>query len=76
MSLTERMHSYSVVLAQVFEALFARKLAWYNQNATLIQKIWRGFYSRKHVHNFYTRKAYLLALTIKNAEVRCAQYLR
>jgi len=25
----------------------------------LVQKIFRGFYSRKHVHNFYLRKAYL-----------------
>ena len=31
--------------------------------AIKIQKIWRGFYSRKHIHNFYLRKAYLDSVT-------------
>eukprot|EP00042_Codosiga_hollandica_P027406 m.136499 g.136499 ORF g.136499 m.136499 type:complete len:364 (-) comp52474_c0_seq12:163-1254(-) len=51
-------------------ALRAKKLAYYNANATRIQKMWRGFYSRKYIHNFYTRKAYLYALTLKNTEVK------
>ena len=37
--------------------------AFWNSNAALVQKIWRGFYSRKHIHNFYLRKAYLDSVT-------------
>jgi len=33
--------------------------AFWNSSAALVQKIWRGFYSRKNIHNFYLRKAYL-----------------
>ena len=31
-----------------------------------IQKIWRGYYVRRYVHNYYAQKAYLEALERKN----------
>ena len=31
-----------------------------------IQKIWRGYYSRKYIFNYYKRKAYLQAIQQKN----------
>nr|XP_039252289.1 spermatogenesis-associated protein 17-like [Styela clava] len=46
------------------------RMNFYNCMATRIQKIWRGFYVREHVHNFYARKRYLEALAIKNQIVR------
>jgi len=42
----------------------------YNAMAVRIQKHWRGFYTRKHVHNFYARKQYLTALVVKNEILR------
>ena len=38
--------------------------------ATCIQRIFRGFLSRKHVHSFYTRKRYLQEIAARNAEMR------
>lgn len=38
--------------------------------ATQIQKIWRGYYIRKYVYNYYSVKRYLEALEVKNAIVR------
>ena len=35
-----------------------------------IQKMWRGYYVRKYVFNYYSRKRYLEALQIKNEIVR------
>ncbi len=55
---------------QLIRELAKKKLAYYNRQATAIQRIWRGFYIRKYVHNFYARKAYLYALTIKNSEIK------
>lgn len=36
----------------------------------MIQKIFRGFYVRKYVHNFYLRKEELQALAAKNDQFR------
>jgi hypothetical protein len=55
---------------QLFEARRAMFQGQYDACATVIQKMWRGYYSRKHIHDFYMRKAYLHALTLKNEEVR------
>lgn len=44
--------------------------AFWDGNAVLVQKIWRGFFSRKHVHNFYLRKAYLLSVAERGAAVQ------
>ena len=38
--------------------------------ALQIQKIWRGYYTRKYIHNYYSRKQYLEGLVIKNEIVR------
>lgn len=42
------------------------RLQFYHEKAILIQKIWRGYYSRKYVFNYYKRKAYLQAIEQKN----------
>lgn len=44
--------------------------AYFNQAATEIQRWWRGYWSRKHIHSFSARKAYLAAIMHQNAEVR------
>uniref|UniRef100_A0A7S4PM33 Uncharacterized protein n=1 Tax=Guillardia theta TaxID=55529 RepID=A0A7S4PM33_GUITH len=44
--------------------------AFWDCNATLVQKLWRGFHSRKHAHNFYLRKAYLTSVMTRGLEVR------
>lgn len=35
-----------------------------------IQKIWRGYYVRKYVLNYYSRKRYLFGLEQKNEQIR------
>jgi hypothetical protein len=35
-----------------------------------MQKIWRGYYTRKYIFNYYSRKRYLDGLVIKNEIVR------
>ena len=35
-----------------------------------IQKVWRGYYSRKYIHNYYTLKDYLNTLERKNIVLR------
>uniref|UniRef100_A0A668W7A5 Uncharacterized protein n=1 Tax=Oreochromis aureus TaxID=47969 RepID=A0A668W7A5_OREAU len=35
-----------------------------------IQRRWRGFFVRKHIHNFYARKKYMEGLVMKNELVR------
>eukprot|EP00350_Pseudokeronopsis_sp_OXSARD2_P012805 CAMPEP_0170556642 /NCGR_PEP_ID=MMETSP0211-20121228/17936_1 /TAXON_ID=311385 /ORGANISM="Pseudokeronopsis sp., Strain OXSARD2" /LENGTH=45 /DNA_ID= /DNA_START= /DNA_END= /DNA_ORIENTATION= len=37
--------------------------------AVIIQKYYRGFYSRKYEHDFYARKNYLNHVDQKNSEV-------
>lgn len=32
---------------------------FYDYNATLIQKTFRGYYERKYTHDFYSRQKYL-----------------
>ena len=43
---------------------------FFNEQARIIQKFYRGFYSRKYEHDFYARKAYLHHVQNKNEEVR------
>lgn len=38
-----------------------------------IQKMWRGYYVRRYVHNYYAQKAYLEALERKNEIIRSVQ---
>lgn len=44
--------------------------AYFTHQATVIQKCWRGYFSRSRVHDFYKRKAYLAAVAAANAAVR------
>ena len=43
---------------------------FYNGMATFIQKTWRGYYSRKLVHDFYALKRYLSQVEAKNRDMR------
>ncbi|KAJ8306875.1 hypothetical protein KUTeg_014959 [Tegillarca granosa] len=54
----------------VKNSVLIMKLNHYNAMATKIQKVWRGFYVRKYVFNYHSRKRYLDALQIKNEIVR------
>lgn len=56
---------------QLIEAeLTIRRKAFYTATALSIQRVYRGFYSRKYIHDFYARKTYLMHIAQKNAEVR------
>lgn len=55
---------------KVKEALVQRKAAEAHKAAAKIQKIWRGYYTRKYVHNYYARRDYLLAVEERNIEIR------
>ncbi|EDO37017.1 predicted protein, partial [Nematostella vectensis] len=46
------------------------RINFYNAQATKIQKVWRGYYTRKYIHNYYSRKAFLTGLVVKNEIVR------
>ena len=47
-----------------------RQRAFFDAYATAIQLRFRGFHSRKFLHNFYARKAYVTAVVQKGEEVR------
>lgn len=44
----------------------AKSLSYFAQQATLIQKVFRGYFVRKLIHNFYMRKRELKELSMKN----------
>lgn len=44
--------------------------AYFDQQATIIQKCWRGYFSRSRIHDYYKRKAYLASVAAANAAVR------
>eukprot|EP01045_Picozoa_sp_COSAG04_P017779 COSAG04_NODE_1597_length_6202_cov_14.561527_2_plen_535_part_00 len=46
------------------------RMAYYDGNATRIQKCWRGCYSRKTKHDYYARQLFLQAIANKNDEMR------
>lgn len=50
--------------------VFIMKLNHFNAMACKIQKQWRGYYIRKYVYNYHSRKRYLEALQVKNDHVR------
>ncbi|CAF1162048.1 unnamed protein product [Rotaria sp. Silwood1] len=52
------------------EHVLQLRLKYYDDNAVKIQKIWRGFYVRKYVLDFYSRKRYLTGLEQKNEQIR------
>ena len=47
-----------------------RQRAFFDAFATAIQQRFRGYHSRKYLHNFYARKAYVTAVVQKGDEVR------
>ena len=44
--------------------------AYFDTQATHIQRWFRGFWSRKYIHNFQQRKAFLAAVAESNARMR------
>ncbi|XP_028402897.1 spermatogenesis-associated protein 17-like [Dendronephthya gigantea] len=54
----------------VQNAVVQMRERYYNSMATKIQKLWRGYHTRKYVHNYYSRKRYLEGLKTKNSIVR------
>jgi hypothetical protein len=45
-------------------------IIYFAQQATLIQKVFRGYYIRKVMHNFYMRKQELKELAERNNQFR------
>jgi hypothetical protein len=50
--------------------LNAKSLSYFAQQAVLIQKVFRGYFVRKLIHNFYMRKKELKDLAEKNQQFR------
>ncbi|PIK34323.1 putative spermatogenesis-associated protein 17 isoform X2 [Apostichopus japonicus] len=50
--------------------VFVMRHNYFNAMATKIQKMWRGFYVRKYVFDYYSRKQYLEGLIVKNEIIR------
>lgn len=48
----------------------SKNLQYFAQQAILIQKVFRGYFVRKYIHNFYMRKSELEALQTKNQHFR------
>jgi hypothetical protein len=48
----------------------AKSLTYFAQQAILIQKVFRGYFVRKLIHNFYMRKQELKELSLKNDQFR------
>lgn len=47
-------------------ALSNQRIEFFSSAATSIQRIYRGYYSRKYLHDFYARKKYLKHIEGKN----------
>ena len=47
-----------------------KNLQYFAQQAIIIQKVFRGYFVRKYIHNFYMRKSELEALQTKNEHFR------
>jgi hypothetical protein len=73
------MHKASTMLLTLRQALLVDSCSqFFSYHAKLIQKIYRGFHSRKHVYDYYARKKYLNKLEVKNNEVKVQmeEYMR
>lgn len=44
--------------------------AYFNHHATVVQKCWRGYFSRSRIHDFYKRKTFLQSVAAANAAVK------
>ena len=60
----------SDVLVNIPDLTFSSEWQYYSKKAKIIQKVFRGFYSREYEHDFYARKTYLEYVLAKNEEVR------
>ena len=56
--------------AMIIEAISKKQQLFYNYHAIFLQKIWRGFFSRNHVYDFYARSRYLKKIEEKNEIVK------
>jgi hypothetical protein len=71
LSRTYRGHRGRLEYVQTQEMDFARlRKEFWDNTAMMIQKIFRGYFSRKNVHNFYLRKSYLETIASKGEGVR------
>ncbi|RDD39838.1 Spermatogenesis-associated protein 17 [Trichoplax sp. H2] len=83
-ALIKHLHQAASIIQRCFRAFRARKtyriklkeavtkMEWkyYYNMATIIQKTWRGYWTRKYEFNYYARKKYLEGLALKNEFVR------
>merc|ERR1719261_811206 len=46
------------------------RMAVYHYHALLVQKRFRGFYSRRYYHDFFARKAYIQSVVVKSDALR------
>eukprot|EP00357_Protocruzia_adherens_P013678 CAMPEP_0115001514 /NCGR_PEP_ID=MMETSP0216-20121206/17426_1 /TAXON_ID=223996 /ORGANISM="Protocruzia adherens, Strain Boccale" /LENGTH=235 /DNA_ID=CAMNT_0002366873 /DNA_START=18 /DNA_END=725 /DNA_ORIENTATION=- len=66
-----RGHKGRTQFTDVLEAVEKqRRIEYFNTQAAIIQKFYRGYYSRKYKHDFYARKNYLGYIEQKNDEIR------
>ncbi|TPX37056.1 hypothetical protein SmJEL517_g00860 [Synchytrium microbalum] len=55
---------------RVMEYCKAKRMKTYNAAATALQRIWRGYYTRQRIFDFYARKAYLALISERVVEMR------
>jgi hypothetical protein len=71
LSRTYRGHRGRLEYEENVDMKFARlRREFWNSTATIVQKIFRGYYSRKNIHNFYLRKSYIETIASKGEAVR------
>ena len=54
----------------VEQSLARQRQEFYNTQATTVQKFYRGYYSRKYIHDFSARMTYMEHIAAKNAQLR------
>ncbi|KAI8893699.1 hypothetical protein BC833DRAFT_607514 [Globomyces pollinis-pini] len=54
----------------LIEKLRQERMSFFDYNACLIQKFWRGYYSRKVIFDFYRRREYIASIILKMQHVR------
>jgi hypothetical protein len=71
LSRTYRGHRGRLEYVETQDMDFARlRREFWDNTAMVIQKIYRGYFSRKNIHNFYLRKSYLETIAGKGEGVR------
>eukprot|EP01147_Barroeca_monosierra_P002143 gene2143-5173_t len=64
------LHGRKYFRQMVKQDLASKQIQHYNAMATKIQALWKGYLQRKYGFNYYSRKAYLTALVLHNAEIK------